>query len=74
MFPGENFTSSAIGIGITLGTLAIARQWLRKRNERVPPGPPRYPVIGNVFNFPMQGWTKVFPEWHKTYGMHKSSL
>ena len=42
-----------------------------KNKERVPPGPPRYPIIGNVLNFPMQGWAQMFPEWHRKYGTHK---
>jgi hypothetical protein len=71
MFTLESLDSSSIGIGVALGILAIAHQWLGKRNERVPPGPPRYPLIGNVLNFPMQGWAKIFPEWHKKYGTHK---
>ena len=71
MLPREPGNSSKIGIGAVLGILAIAYHWLGKRNERVPPGPPRYPVVGNVFNFPMQGWAETFPEWHKKYGTQK---
>ena len=60
-----------IGTGVALGILITAYLLLRKRNERLPPGPPRYPIIGNVLNFPIQGWAQIFPEWHKKYGTHK---
>jgi len=66
-----SLNSSTIGTGVALGILAIAYRWLHKRNKRVPPGPPRYPVIGNALNFPMQGWAKIFPEWHKKYGTYR---
>jgi len=71
MLTRENLNTTTVSIGVALGILGIAYRWLGKRNERVPPGPPCYPVIGNVLNFPMQGWAEIFPEWHKKYGEHK---
>jgi hypothetical protein len=68
MVTGESLNASTASIGIALGILAITYRWLSKRNERVPPGPPRYPLIGNALNFPMQGWADIFPEWQKKYG------
>ena len=62
---------STIGIAVALVILIIVYRLLGKNDERVPPGPPRYPIIGNVLNFPMQGWAQVFPEWHRKYGTHK---
>jgi len=71
MLTQESLTTSTTGIGVAaLGILAIAYRWMSKRNERVPPGPPRYPVIGNLLNFPMQRWNEIFPEWHRRYGAH----
>ena len=47
-----------IGTAVALGIVIVTYRLLGKNNERVPPGPPRYPIIGNVLNFPMQGWAK----------------
>ena len=69
MFSHKSLNTSIFGIGVAL---VIAYRWLSKRNERFPPGPPRYPVIGNLLNFPMQGWPEIFPVWHKKYGAHIS--
>ena len=66
MLTRENLNTSTISIGVALGILGIAYRWLGRK--RVPPGPPCYPVIGNVLNFPKQGWAEIFPEWHKKYG------
>ena len=63
--------TSTIGTAVFLVILIIVYRLLGKNNERVPPGPPRYPIIGNVLNFPMQAWAQVFPEWHRKYGTHK---
>ena len=68
--PMASLNAPTIGTAVALGILYIAYRVLGKNNEHVPPGPPRYPIIGNVLNFPMQGWAKIFPEWHKKYGTH----
>jgi hypothetical protein len=70
MLTHKSLNASTFGIGVALGIVFIAHRWLNKRHERIPPGPPRYPVIGNLLNFPMQGWTEIFSVWHKKYGAH----
>ena len=62
---------STICTAVALGILIIAYRLLGKRSARVPPGPPRYPGIGNALNFPMQGWAQIFPEWHRKYGTYR---
>ena len=66
-----SLNTPTIGTAVALGILIVTYRLLGNNNERVPPGPPRYPIIGNVLNFPMQGWGQIFPEWHRKYGMHK---
>jgi hypothetical protein len=70
MLTREFLTPSTVGVGVALGILGITYLRLSKRNEHVPPGPPRYPLIGNLLNFPKQGWAEIFPEWHKMYGAY----
>ena len=36
----------------------------------LPPGPKGYPLIGNLFNFPIIAPWLVYEEWCKTYGTH----
>ena len=66
-----SLNTPTIATAVALGLLIVAYRLLGKSNGRVPPGPPRYPIIGNALNFPTQGWAKIFPEWHKKYGTHK---
>jgi len=40
-----------------------------QRKGPVPPGPKRYPIIGNLLNFPAARWVEKFSEWHQIYGM-----
>jgi hypothetical protein len=70
MFTGESLnTSTIVRIGVALCILCIIYQWLSKTNKHIPPGPPRYPLIGNLLNFPKQGWADIFPKWNKEYGV-----
>ncbi|THU96290.1 cytochrome P450 [Dendrothele bispora CBS 962.96] len=45
------------------------RQWRQnKKNITLPPGPPRKPIVGNLFDIPQhKSWLK-FSEWHKQHG------
>ena len=38
------------------------------RKSKLPPGPHRLPLIGNVHQMPTEEPWKVFSEWGKTYG------
>lgn len=40
----------------------------------VPPGPPRYPIIGSALSMPKEYLWLSFNEWQKTYGTYASFL
>ena len=43
---------------------------LESKPKRVyPPGPPRHPIWGNLFDFPRARWHETFTEWQKSWGM-----
>lgn len=43
--------------------------WITKPKHNHPPGPKRYPIIGNLFNFPRDHFYDAFTRWQKEYGM-----
>ncbi|KAF4585218.1 hypothetical protein EYR40_002055 [Pleurotus pulmonarius] len=56
-----------IAVAFTLGVTSLC--WtLRKGRPVFPPGPPRAPIVGNLFDIPVDTpWVK-FAEWGKVYG------
>jgi len=38
------------------------------KGVKLPPGPKRHFLFGNLFNFPRSRWYEAFTEWQKLYG------
>ena len=58
---------------ILLASLPVILLWRKRKSSRsslpLPPGPKRWPIVGNFFNFPSQGkhWL-VYDKLFKQYG------
>jgi cytochrome P450 len=48
----------------------LAQHW--SRNGTLPPGPPGYPIIGNVLDWPESKEWKTFHKWAELYGEYLS--
>jgi hypothetical protein len=63
-------------ISMALGTLLIAlafvvvaaAAWRRRDGRRLPPGPKRWPLLGNFFSFPRRQIYDTFNRWQEEYG------
>jgi hypothetical protein len=73
MFSFDERTAFRVGVGISaiIACFALYYRYAKARGCD-PPGPPRLPIVGNLFNFPSSGWAGVFSEWHKRYGEYCS--
>jgi hypothetical protein len=59
---------------ITLGAASVAALLIIKHfraskcHAPLPPGPPGYPLIGNLFDFPDEERWLTYTQWAKQYG------
>jgi hypothetical protein len=62
----QHHATSLIGAVLGLIVLAVAR-YLASPYRKLPPGPPGYPIIGNLLDMREAQWLK-FTSWRKKYG------
>jgi hypothetical protein len=56
-------------IASALSSYAIFAAATRRKGKHLPPGPPGWPIIGNLLDMPSErSWIK-FNEWAKRYGI-----
>ena len=68
LFRARSKPGAALFVGAAIW---IVFSSLRRRNA--PPGPPRLPLLGNIFQVPLQLQFIPFTEWSKQYGMYHST-
>lgn len=58
--------------GVLLAILCAALTWhlVNQRQSRVPPGPPRLPVVGNLMYMPKESAYVTFNDWAKEYSTY----
>jgi hypothetical protein len=64
--------TSLIGAVLGLIVLAVVR-YLASPYRKLPPGPPGYPIIGNLLDMGGAQWLK-FTDWRKKYGQFIVSI
>jgi hypothetical protein len=60
-----SLTTYLVFLGIFLTAWAIRR---RRRRAKLPPGPPRLPIIGNLHQAPKESMWLPFQKWVDQYG------
>ena len=66
-----NYRYPTLAAALLFGCMLFGQ--LKKGNPKglpLPPGPKGYPLIGNLFKFPIVSPWLVYEEWCKTYGTH----
>lgn len=67
----SDMTANPISCAVAALAAGLAYLYFKdtQRKGPVPPGPKRYPIIGNLLNFPATRWAEKFSEWHQIYGI-----
>jgi hypothetical protein len=61
-------------VGLGVGTVMLNNIWntpalqARRAGAKLPPGPKRELLIGNMRNFPKKQWYETFSQWKEEYG------
>jgi len=67
LFNGKETAYTVAGLAGLL-TLFRLLAFVKRLNLRLPPGPVRLPLLGNLLNFPQNAWLNAFCSWQKQFG------
>lgn len=66
--------SSTVLLTISICILVFSIYWKDIRRTRLPPGPPRLPIIGNLLGMPKRFQWEIYHEWAKKLSVRLSFL
>ncbi|KAK0218414.1 cytochrome P450 [Armillaria nabsnona] len=69
----ETFSYNPHYVAIAVVTIVLSVLLLSPKHEQTPPGPRRWPLIGNIFDLPMKESWKVYLDWSRKY-IHGAKL
>jgi hypothetical protein len=74
----EDAIPSMLTYGACVIVAVLAYQYMKKRcvpsNRRLPPGPARLPLFGNMFDLPQEEAWLTYDQWSKQYGTRQQIL
>jgi hypothetical protein len=66
---------AGFAVGLVIGTALLRQLWntpaakARRAGAKLPPGPERELLIGNLRNFPKNRWYDAFTHWKEEFGV-----
>jgi hypothetical protein len=71
---GLNMLQYGLAATVALLSYQYLKQRFRRRGLSLPPGPPGYPLIGNVLELPRVREWETYAQWSKQYGACASRI
>jgi hypothetical protein len=62
------YAMTSIGILLAYFTSSAPSVLAKRANARLPPGPPRLPLLGSLLKYPTLRWFETFSDLQKQYG------
>lgn len=64
-------TTVVLAVGVALFTLYLVKRTFssNRRGLLLPPGPPRWPIIGSLLEWPKSKDWLTFTDWAEVYGV-----
>ncbi|KAF9817390.1 hypothetical protein IEO21_03444 [Rhodonia placenta] len=61
-------TADVLAIFLAVVVCIVGARWNRSKHRPLPPGPRGVPLLGNIFQIPLENQFKMFTDWGNIYG------